>query len=69
MSTTLDNHQLARLHERISGPVLTPQDAGYDEARGVHNGLIDRRPALPRPQARQTAAARKTARANTEPWS
>ena len=46
MSTTLDNHQLAQLHERISGPVLTPQDAGYDEARAVHNGLIDRRPAL-----------------------
>jgi len=46
MSTTLDNHRLARLHERISGPVLTPQDPRYDEARAVHNGLIDRRPAL-----------------------
>ena len=46
MSTTLDNHQLAHLQERISGPVLTPQDAGYDEARAVHNGLVDRRPAL-----------------------
>ena len=46
MSTTLDNHQLAHLYKRISGPVLTPQDAGYDEARAVHNGLVDRRPAL-----------------------
>jgi FAD/FMN-containing dehydrogenase len=46
MSTTLDNHQLARLQERTSGSVLTAKDAGYDEARAVHNGLIDRRPAL-----------------------
>ena len=46
MSTSLDNHYLAQLKERISGSVLTPQDAGYDEARAVHNGLIDRRPAL-----------------------
>jgi FAD/FMN-containing dehydrogenase len=26
--------------------VLAPEDAGYDEARAVHNGLIDKRPAL-----------------------
>ncbi|MET0939669.1 MAG: FAD-binding oxidoreductase [Gaiellaceae bacterium] len=30
----------------ISGSVLTPADDGYDEARRVHNGLIDRRPAV-----------------------
>jgi FAD/FMN-containing dehydrogenase len=30
----------------ISGSVLTPTDDGYDEARRVHNGLIDRRPAV-----------------------
>jgi FAD/FMN-containing dehydrogenase len=30
----------------VSGSVLGPQDAGYDAARAVHNGLIDRRPAL-----------------------
>jgi FAD/FMN-containing dehydrogenase len=30
----------------ISGSLLTPTDDGYDEARRVHNGLIDRRPAV-----------------------
>src|SRR5688572_3604560 len=26
--------------------ILRPNDAGYDEARRIHNGLIDKRPAL-----------------------
>jgi FAD/FMN-containing dehydrogenase len=30
----------------FSGRVLRPGDAGYEEARRVHNGLIDKRPAL-----------------------
>ncbi len=30
----------------ISGKVLTPGDAGYDEARAVFNGMIDRKPGL-----------------------
>ena len=31
----------------VTGPVvLRPGDAGYDDARRIHNGLIDRRPAL-----------------------
>jgi FAD/FMN-containing dehydrogenase len=30
----------------IRGEVLRPGDAGYEEARRVHNGLIDRRPVL-----------------------
>jgi FAD/FMN-containing dehydrogenase len=37
---------VADLARVVSGPVLRPQDAGYDAARAVHNGLIDRRPAL-----------------------
>jgi FAD/FMN-containing dehydrogenase len=32
--------------EGLSGEVLRPGEAGYDEARRVHNGLIDKRPAL-----------------------
>src|SRR5439155_9355260 len=32
--------------EGFSGEVLSPADAAYDEVRRVHNGLIDKRPAL-----------------------
>jgi FAD/FMN-containing dehydrogenase len=31
---------------QVRGPVLGPEDPRYDEARGIWNGLIDRRPAL-----------------------
>ncbi len=34
------------LARNISGRALRPGDPGYDVARRVHNGLIDRRPAL-----------------------
>jgi FAD/FMN-containing dehydrogenase len=34
------------LGEVCSGPVLAPGDPGYDEARRVHNGLIDKHPAV-----------------------
>jgi FAD/FMN-containing dehydrogenase len=46
MSTTLDNELVRELAGRVSGPVLSPQDPGYDEARAVHNGLVDRSPAV-----------------------
>jgi FAD/FMN-containing dehydrogenase len=36
----------AELGDTFSGQLLKPADAGYDEARRVHNGLIDKRPAL-----------------------
>jgi FAD/FMN-containing dehydrogenase len=36
----------AEIGEAFSGKLLQPTDAGYDEARKVHNGLIDKRPAL-----------------------
>jgi FAD/FMN-containing dehydrogenase len=32
--------------EAFSGEVLRPGDPGYDEARAVHNGLIDKRPGV-----------------------
>jgi FAD/FMN-containing dehydrogenase len=34
------------LPEGLSAEVLRPGDAGYEEARRVHNGLVDKRPAL-----------------------
>ena len=46
MSATMDNAAVAELAAQVSGSVLGPQDAGYDAARAVHNGLVDRRPAL-----------------------
>src|ERR687890_1195111 len=46
MSTTLDNDLVDELAGRVSGPVLTSQAPGYDEARAVHNGLVDRSPAV-----------------------
>lgn len=43
--TTVEE-KLEKLSTTFSGTLLRPEDAGYDEARRVHNGLIDKRPSL-----------------------
>ena len=43
MSMTASLDQIA---PSFTGQLLQPADAGYDEARRVHNGLVDKRPAL-----------------------
>ena len=48
MSRTVshDHADFAALERDFSGRILRPHDDGFDEARRVHNGLIDRRPSL-----------------------
>jgi FAD/FMN-containing dehydrogenase len=48
MATTggIAAERLEELRSAFSGSVLEPADDGYEEARRVHNGLIDRRPAV-----------------------
>jgi FAD/FMN-containing dehydrogenase len=44
MTTEVDPSAILRA--QMAGPVLSPSDTAYEDARHVHNGLIDRRPAL-----------------------
>jgi FAD/FMN-containing dehydrogenase len=48
MSTapTLNRADVDALAASVTGRLLQPSDDGYNDARRVHNGLIDRRPAL-----------------------
>jgi FAD/FMN-containing dehydrogenase len=43
-SGTVSRKTVDALTEQLRGEVIRPEDAGYDEARAVHNGTIDRRP-------------------------
>ncbi|HET7093272.1 MAG TPA: FAD-dependent oxidoreductase, partial [Thermomicrobiales bacterium] len=43
---SLDETIVAELRGQLHGALLTPDESGYDEARRVRNGLIDRHPAL-----------------------
>jgi FAD/FMN-containing dehydrogenase len=42
----VDAEQLQAFAVQMRGPVLTPEDPAYEEARTIWNGLIDRRPAM-----------------------
>jgi len=44
--TVLDLEGLDVLSNDFAGALIAPSDDGYEEARRVHNGLIDKRPAL-----------------------
>jgi FAD/FMN-containing dehydrogenase len=52
--TRLEPQALEEFAMQMRGPILTPADPDYDEARQIWNGLIDRRPAV---IARCTGAA------------
>ena len=43
---TLDEEAVRQLRSSLRGELLTPCDPGYDEARKVWNGMIDKHPAL-----------------------
>src|SRR5215210_2202008 len=43
---TLDDATVDEFAARLRGDVLRPTDEGYDAARTIHNGMIDRRPIL-----------------------
>jgi hypothetical protein len=40
------------LADGFSGQIVTPADRGYDAARKIHNGLIDKRRRLSKSPAR-----------------
>ena len=43
---TVDEQRRDDLEAALSGILIRPGDGDYDEARRIHNGLIDKRPAL-----------------------
>ena len=45
-STPLEEATLEEFAASFGGELIRPEDAGYDEARKVYNGMIDKRPAI-----------------------
>jgi FAD/FMN-containing dehydrogenase len=46
VTSSVDTEQLESFAATFGGAVLTPADDGYETACRVHNGLVDRRPAI-----------------------
>jgi hypothetical protein len=46
LTTPLDEAEVRRFAAALRGELLRPEDGGYDRARAVFNGMVDRRPAL-----------------------
>jgi FAD/FMN-containing dehydrogenase len=46
LATRIDRSELSRLEDRFSGRLLLPGEDGYEMARRVHNGNIDRHPSI-----------------------
>jgi FAD/FMN-containing dehydrogenase len=46
LATRIDRSALSPLARSFSGRLLLPGDAGYEAARRVHNGMIDRHPSI-----------------------
>jgi FAD/FMN-containing dehydrogenase len=42
----LDEATVAEFGTALRGELIQPGDPGYDEARKVHNGMIDKRPQM-----------------------
>ncbi len=46
LALTLHPDAIAQLHDTFEGEIFLPNDDGYDEARQVWNGMIDKYPAI-----------------------
>jgi FAD/FMN-containing dehydrogenase len=46
MSASSFAHAVTELAKTFTGQILQPTDPGYEDVRKVHNGLVDKRPAL-----------------------
>lgn len=44
--SVLEGSTVEGLRSGLRGELILPDDASYDEVRTVHNGMIDKRPAL-----------------------
>ena len=44
--TIIEDAEVRELRDTLHDPLLSPADAGYDDARKVWNGMIDRSPVL-----------------------